>query len=537
MKKISILGLSVLLLAACTDLETEPGGKYVTSSQLEEMSKTNPGNMISSSVNAIFASFKEYMPITGGGAERHNDFGYPSIMMFTDNNGFDMVSEDNGYNWSGNELDYTDRVYTSYESEIVWNTMYQMIFAANNVISKIDSESPDPTGKLYAGNIQAVRAFCYWNLAQLYQFNYVDHKSDPCVPIITEANADDAAINGCPRATVEQVYDQILSDINAAVSFLEFAESNGASRDDRRFIDLATAYGIRARINLTMENWAAAAEDAQKAIDNSDAEPSSLALASRPAFMDIEECNWMWGILVDETDRIVTSGIVNFPSHLGSFNYGYCWYSGGRQISKKLFNLIPETDVRKGWFLDDKCFSKNLTEEELYVMNDYVGYAPYTQVKFAPYNNVMYQDVNASDIPLMRIEEMYLIKAEGLAMSGNTTDAVSCLNTFVSTYRDPEYNCTLTDAAAIQNEVWNQRRVELWGEGLAWFDIMRLKKGVDRRGCGYNDATAACIFNIAPDDPILLWRLPESEIQANKQISDKDNNETVPAPEPVDDIE
>lgn len=537
MKKIALFGLSVLLLASCADLETEPGGSTVTSAQLEEMSNTNPANMISSSVNAIFSSFKAYMPVTGNDAERHNDFGYPSIMMFTDNNGFDMVSSDNGYNWSGSELDYTDRVYTSNESSIVWNTFYQIIFAVNDVMPKLDPESTDPESKFYGGNAKAVRAFAYFYLAQLYQFNYADHKNSPCVPIITELNADKVVDEGCARSTVAEVYEQILSDLNSAIEDITFAQSNRYSRNDRRYMDLASVYGLRARVYLTMENWAAAAADAQSAIENSDALPSDLATAARPAFMDIDECNWMWGVLVDETDDIVLSGIVNYISHLGSFNYGYCWYSGGRQINKKLFNYIPTTDVRKGWWIDEDCYSPNLTEDELYLMNAYVEYAPYTQCKFAPYNNELYTETNANDIPLMRIEEMYYILAEAKAMNGDPTGGVEVLNNFVSTYRDPAYNCTLTDPAAIQEEIWNQRRVELWGEGLSWYDIMRLKKNVDRRGCGYPDDSAADIFNITYGDNILLWRIPEAEIQANKLISDEDNNPNAPAPIAVEDVE
>lgn len=63
---------------------------------------------------------------------------------------------------------------------------------------------------------------------------------------------------------------------------------------------------------------------------------------------------------------------------------------------------------------------------------------------------------------------------------------------------------------------------------------MRLNKGLDRRGGGF-DPTA--VFNIAAGDPILLWRLPQSEIEANPAITDDDNNETVPAPKPVTDEE
>ncbi len=64
--------------------------------------------------------------------------------------------------------------------------------------------------------------------------------------------------------------------------------------------------------------------------------------------------------------------------------------------------------------------------------------------------------------------------------------------------------------------------------------MMRLNKGIDRRG-GAFDPTA--VFVIQPNDPILLWRIPMKEINANPGISESDNNQTVPAPTPVADEE
>ena len=87
------------------------------------------------------------------------------------------------------------------------------------------------------------------------------------------------------------------------------------------------------------------------------------------------------------------------------------------QISKSLYNQIPNTDVRKGWWLGGDLKSKNLSASQQAMVTGY-GYKAYTQVKFAPYNNVLETSINANDIPLMRVEEMYLIKAEAEAMSG-----------------------------------------------------------------------------------------------------------------------
>lgn len=521
--------LSATFMTGCVDLDTAPMSQYVTTDQKTEIYESDPSKA-EAGVNGIFAQYSTYMSVTGS---RHNDFGYPSIMLFTDTNGMDYVSQDNGYNWTGSSLEFSDRVYTSSDCLVVWNTLYSMIYTSNNVASTI-VDPQDGTSKFYLAQALASRAFDYWVLAQLYQFNYADHKSSPCVPIITEENSTQVALEGAPRATVEEVYSQILSDINKAVELLTAAKADGVKRADKRYIDLGVALGLRARVNLTMENWSAAAADAQAAIEATEATPYTIAQVSKPAFMDSKDNAWMWGIVIAETDRVVTSGIVNWPSHMGSLNYGYANFSGGHQINKALYNSIPATDVRKGWWIDENCFSPNLDEEQAFYMG-YFGYRPYTHVKFAPYANENYTSTNANDIPLMRVEEMYLIKAEAEAMAGNAAAGKATLESFVQAYRNPEYTCAAASAQEVQEEVWHQRRIELWGEGLSWFDIMRLKKPVDRRGGGYPDVTM--IFNISYGSDIMLWRIPESEIQSNALIEETDNNPSASMPEPVVDFE
>lgn len=524
---ITILGFSIV---GCSDLDTFPEGNTITSQQKEEVYTLNPARA-EAGVNAVFAQFNQYMPNEGAlGAERHNDFGYPSIMMFTDANGYDLVSEDNGYNWAGFNLDFTDRTYTSRESQIVWNDLYAIIYAANNVIAPIDPATDVPQNQFFLAQGLAARAFSYFNLAQLYQFNYAGNQSKPCVPIITNENSNQAALDGTPRSTVEEVYALINSDINKAIELLAAAADGGVVRKDKRYISLAVAYGIRARVNLTMQKWSEAAEDAAKAIETSEASPASIADVSGPSFMSASEKNWMWGILIAETDRVVTSGIVNWISHMGSLNYGYANFSKGRQINKALFNSISESDVRRGWWLDEEMYSPYLNKEQ----NDFLAqyYTGLTQVKFAPYKNEVGTSTNANDMPLMRIEEMYLIKAEAEGMGGGP--GLATLVDFVKQYRDPNYEFSSASPADLQEEVFRQRRIELWGEGLNWFDIMRLNKPVDRRGGGFPNATM--VFNIPAGDPVLLWRIPEAEIQANPALSEGDNNPAAPMPTPVPDL-
>ena len=319
------------------------------------------------------------------------------------------MSGDNGYNWCGNSLTYDDRPYTSRESQIVWNDYYMIIFSANTVIGSMDPASESPLTQYYLAQALAARGFCYEELAQLYQFNYKGHEDSPCVPLITDENSSDAALNGAPRASVKDVYAQVEKDLTLAIELLTKAQGAGQKRSDRRYVDLAVVYGLRARMNLAMQNWSAAAADAQAAINNTDARPATIAEVSSPTFCNANEPDWMWGIYIAETDDVVQSGIVNWISHCGTFNYGYGQYSGGHQISKKLYNSIPDTDIRKGWWSDANGVSANLSNEWNAYLKDQ-GFAPYTNCKFAPYQNILNNDVNANDIPLMRVEVLLQVR-------------------------------------------------------------------------------------------------------------------------------
>ena len=524
--------LASVALTSCTDLDTAPEGNTVTSDQKNEIIGAKPERG-EAGVRAIFSTLNQYCPnyVAMGKSTRHSDFGYGSVLYFTDANTEDQSAGNNGYNWSGNSLQLTDRNYTSYESQMVWNDHYQAIYAANNVCASYAAGDPtDDQGKFFYAQGLATRAYMYLNLAQLYQFTYKGNESKPCVPIITDANSNEAAANGAPRATVQEVYTQVKTDIDHAIELLTSTKYVAGDGDAKRYISKATAYGIRARMNLVMQNWAEAASDAQNAIDEAKKvgiEPASIADVSLPYFNKRSCKDFMWCIYVEETDDVVANGIINWISHNGTFNYGYCQYSGGHQINKKLYNQIPETDVRKGWWSGEDGKNTHLDDKYNAYLAKY-SFPAYTSCKFNTYDGTLGCSTNANDIPLMRVEEMYLIKAEAMAKAGQ--DGKSFLESFVKTYRDPSYTCN----GDVQEAVYFQKRIELWGEGLIWYDVMRLNKGIDRRGGGF-DATV--VFDIKPGDPILLWRLPQTEINANVAISDADNNETTPAPKPVKDEE
>ena len=532
---VALLGSAMLLTTSCSDLDTNPSGSTMSDGQLNEVLAQDPSKL-KSEVSGMYANMIELGAITqwyGTGQPRHYDFGYASTMMMMDASGQDEPSQVSGYNWYNKPLRFVDRTANSETTYFIWNQCYKNIKVANDVLKSVDLENLSDVAKSYVGQAYAMRAFEYFTLIQIYQFSYKGHEDAAGVPIVTEKTAE-AEANNNPRAAVKDVYKQIMDDLNTAIDYLT------DSRSAKSEINRQVAYGLRARVNLVMQNWSDAAADAKKAAEGYT--PLSKDAAAAPGFNDVSASNWIWGNIVDESNDIVQSGILNFPSMMCSFTgNGYSPTYACRMINSKLWKEIPSTDVRKGWWIDENLNSPIINPKYVVHQEDededgnVVKYLavynqtgdevaditePYTNVKFGAYKNQYGNELNACDIPLMRVEEMILIQAEATAMGGNVEEGKRILENFVRTYRDPSYTCNATTAEGVQDAVWFQRRVELWGEGFSFTDLLRLKKPLDRTGANYEVSVR---FKLPAESPIFLYLIPEDEENHNEALVGNNN--------------
>ncbi len=533
--------LGTVAATACADLDTEYEGDYISADQNAAVQDKAPEQIVAG-LTSIMSNFSTYQTTY----EQHFDFGYPALMIGFDLQTADFFGAQSGYNWFTYWEAFRSPTSTGVPTTMCWNTLYAQIKTANDQLKVLPEESDDTAMPFYRAQAYATRAFDYWVLAQVYQFNYKNHQNDPCVPILTDKNDTEVERNGAPRATVQAVYDQIMSDLNTAIDLLastDVTREQVISSKPKRLVSLAVAYGLRARANLSMGKYAEAADDAAMAIKLHGEAPYSIAEVSKPGFNNLNDAPWMWGIAISENDRVVTSGIVNFPSQMCTFFDGYVSVGAWRFAAKDLYDAVNQSDVRKGWWLDSAKKSKNISAEqaaylkpfaemtETYQSSSNAALFPYTNVKYGTYNNELPGILAVSDIPLMRVEEMYLIQAEGEAMSKGMNVGKETLEKFIRAYRDPKYSISPRTAEDVQDEVFLQKRIELWGEGLIFFDYMRLNKPIDRRRAR---APYSFTFNIQPEDPVLLYCIPNSEITANRAISDADNNPSASAPVMVD---
>ena len=114
---------------------------------------------------------------------------------------------------------------------------------------------------------------------------------------------------------------------------------------------------------------------------------------------------------------------------------------------------------------------------------------------------------------------MVLIEAEAYAHLNEGAKAATILKELMAK-RDISWK----KSTVTVDDVWLQRRLELWGEGFAYFDLKRLNKGIDRSYEG-NNHLAGYAFAVPAHDKRWCYQIPQKEIQENTLINEEDQNE------------
>ena len=508
-----------ILAASCNEMnELEPQGGSALTSQVVQTNQAVPSR-VNATFNGMYTKLGAPESVFGRG--RPDDWGFLMICFSSDIEAADVVLANSGYNWFSVCGALTSRNADYANPYVRYAAPYNEIAAANEVINSYPADTDDQEAIYKIAQARAIRAFSYLNLAPYFQFGYAAGGADlPCVPIVTETTED---FTNNPRATVAQVYELIISDLTYAIDNLE-----GYVRPDKSRIDQQVAYGLRARAYMNMEQWSLAAADAAKAAQGYS--PASLAEVSVPFLYDIKEHNWIWGYDM-QTDIALENPYATSSAWLRSFSGD--GYSPACQVyaccNNLLYDEIPSTDVRKGWWVNASLESPLLSSvtwegvsgndvAALEIDNIKLPFLPYTNVKFGMFSTGGTN--NDEDWPFMRVEEMILIQAEGLVKSGQTEAGKQLLENFVQNYRDPGYSAS-TGGRSLEDEIWFQRRVELWGEGFSNSDTRRLNKPLVRfHGDVESNVPAAFRFNMTASDPWWLMRFTSSELNTNFGIVD-----------------
>ncbi|MNI21153.1 SusD family protein [compost metagenome] len=403
----------LLYLTACKDsfLDVKPSTDFVSPKTLDDFQQMLDYPRINQTSALPFLASDEYS------IPEEKDWLAQSIL------------ERNVYIWS-------DDRYGGQTSIEDFNYPYEGIFYANSVISGMGNLKETAVDrKKYnhvLGQAYFARAFAYFDLVKNFAAPY-DADSAPQelgIALKLSPNVDEVV----ERSSIQENYDQILSDLSRATSLLD-----APITADRNRANKPSAYALAARIYLSMRNY-----------------------ESAEAYAD--SCLAMYDKLIDYN---TVSLIATAPFTLGNEesmlystvgrNYSLVLYASTQNMSidNGLYNLYDENDLRKSIF-----FSKNAANGLIKTKRGYSGSSRF------PYSG-------------LATDEIYLIKAECAARRDDLYTCKDYLFKLLSKrYKTGTFTMdnfsTKEDAL---NKVLIERRKELvWRAGLRWDDIRRLNK-------------------------------------------------------------
>jgi hypothetical protein len=189
------------------------------------------------------------------------------------------------------------------------------------------------------------------------------------------------------------------------------------------------------------------------------------------------------------------------------------------------YEKISNSDFRKlSWKAPEGSY---LDGKNSYIDDELAEAIPeYGSLKFRPASGNIsdYNVGSASAYPLMRIEEMYFIEAEAAAHA-DAAEGKALIESFMKGYRDPKYSCMASEQADVISEIFFQKRVEFWGEGLNFFDYKRLNMPVTRAYEGSNFASLGQ-FNTTTRPAWMNIAIVRSEKNSNKALMGYENPST-----------
>lgn len=115
----------------------------------------------------------------------------------------------------------------------------------------------------------------------------------------------------------------------------------------------------------------------------------------------------------------------------------------------------------------------------------------------------------------MRIAEMYLLNAEAKAKTGNEGGAKQSLSVLLNERLDDLSYLDALSGQSLQDEIYLQTRIELWGEGKSYLAMKRNKATITRGSNHLSNAGESILYN----DDRLTFVIPLSEVQNNPNIN------------------
>lgn len=340
-----------------------------------------------------------------------------------------------------------------------WLNGYTTINDVNNVLSALDVVDSGDQDRV-EGEAKFIRAITYFQLVRLFAKDYQD--GDPSqnlgVPIKLDATRSIDESANIPRNTVQEVYDQVISDLTDAKSKLTAHDPSYV------YADTYAASAFLARVYLQMGDYANARDEANRVITQG---PYSLVSNYANAFNNSD---------VNTTEDIFAQQVTN-QDGTNSLQIFYASQdNGGRgdiEIQQSHLALYDSTDARLAFFYDDDG-----------------------ETRTGKWRN-QYGNVN-----VIRLAEMYLDRAECNFRLGETVGATPTEDYNTIHGRSDPAN-TLAPGTVTLDDILAERHIELAFEGHFLWDLKR---------------TQGNIGGLPWNSPRLVYPIPQREIDANPKL-------------------
>lgn len=341
-------------------------------------------------------------------------------------------------NWNGTYVqpaEFNEKAVLTGNSFVAgtWLNGYQMNNQANIVLANLDVFDDEDERNRTEGEAKFLRALNYFDLVRLFSKPYDQgaNGGQPGVPIILEPVLDASQISYPARNTIDEVYDLVLSDLNDAYELLP--ETN------TYFADKYSAQALLARVYLQMGNYEMALNAADDVIENSG---HSLTATFAEAFNNPQNTTEdIFAIQVTAQD----ANIHAYNEYWAGSNFGGRPGDPDLSIEQPHFAIYNDAnDERANFFYERRGTATTKWQNQF------------------------------ANITVIRLAEMYLIRAEANQRLGTATGATPLED--VNTLRRRSGASALS--AVSLEDILMERRRELAFEGFALFDAKRLGRDV-----------------------------------------------------------
>ena len=395
-------------------------------------------------------------------------------------------------------------------NQSAWQVFYEYILGANAALDYIDDViGTDDEKNNVKAQALALRAYYYFQLVNMWGAPYNADKTALGVPLKLTSALEAKEL---PRNTVEEVYAQIVADLEEAERlYASLPEDMQFKRDYRTSLPMVQL--LKSRVYLYMEDWEQAAAEARKVIDNPNFELLDLNTAqtttASPFYnlvsMDCPETIWVFGDilwyikLADFQMNIPDPTDESMVVETNFFN-----------ASSDLLSRYVENDLRK-----DNYILRDLYED--YWGDRYVGgYLPFG--KFRVDGDYM-PVANDNFAFAFRLSEAYLNLAEAAAMDGDEETALSALNALREKRfaTGSDYEVSGLTGEALVEKIREERRLELCFEGHRWFDLRRYGMPSIAHEWKENGQVIRR-YVLEEKDPFYTLPIPQNVMEANRQL-------------------